>query len=433
MNDIINKILQDHKELLSLPQTLAEVLRVVKDETSSAQELADVLIRDPALTAKLLRIVNSPFYGLRREVNSMHQAVVTLGTRQVTAITLSSSVYNMTDRWHSAVDRIRFWRHSLEVAIASRLLAEKTGYNHIEEAFIAGLLHDIGILILEKSFPQDFARIRKEVLNGESLIDMEEDAWGTNHARVGQFLLDQWNIPEAISSAVGHHHDLYVEGATDADIRLPQVVCLANLLSQFSAAEQRRPRLSYEVENREIITGNLGLTPTEITMIQKELFARMLEESQYLEIEIGSAHELLSEANRLLLDQYLAVEGLLRENRKLQQQITRDQMKRVAMDSLRNVALTLNQHISNATATILGRAQIVESAIKKGQIPDVEKTLVKSMRVISNGVETIGEVMKDLTNLAYFEPSDYEGRTHEINIEQKIRQQLERIEVNDLA
>jgi hypothetical protein len=108
-------------------------------------------------------------------------------------------------------------------------------------------------------------------------------------------------------------------------------------------------------------------------------------------------------------------------------------MKRVAMDSLRNVALTLNQHISNATATILGRAQVVESAIKKGQIPDVEKTLVKSMQVISNGVETIGEVMKDLTNLAYFEPSDYEGRTHEINIEQKIRQQLERIEVNDSA
>jgi signal transduction histidine kinase len=157
----------------------------------------------------------------------------------------------------------------------------------------------------------------------------------------------------------------------------------------------------------------------------------MLEEAAYLEMEIGSLDELLGEANRLLLQQYLTVEGLLRENRKLQQQITRDQMKRVAMDSLRNVAMTLNQHINNATATILGRAQLVELAIKRGQITDSENKLSQSMRVISNGVETIGAVMKDLTNLAYLEASQYSDPSPGVDIEARIRRQLEQIEVGE--
>lgn len=431
MNEIISRILNEHNELLSLPQTLAEVLRIVKDEHSSAQDLADVLLKDPALTAKILRIVNSPFYGVRREISSMQHAVVTLGTRQVTAVALSASIYNLASRWDSSVDRVRFWRHSLEVAIASRLIAERCGYQHTEEAFISGLLHDIGTLILEKSFPKDFARIRKEVERGESLIDLEEETWGTNHARVGQFLLEQWNIPSVISTAVGHHHDLFVAGTDNPEMVLSQVVCLGNLMSQFTVSETRRMTLLFEAENREIISENLKLSSEKMSEVQQMLFSKMLEESAYLEIEIGSFDELLGEANRLLLQQYLTVEGLLRENRKLQQQITRDQMKRVAMDSLRNVALTLNQHINNATATILGRAQLVEMAIKKGEIPDNQDKLATSMRVISNGVETIGSVMKDLTNMAYLEASEYPDQSGGVDIEKRIRQQLERIEIGE--
>ena len=151
-SEFLQRVLDDNPALKTLPQTMFEVLRVTRNEQSSTYELAEVILKDPALTATVLRIVNSPFYGAGREVSSVTQAVVAIGMRQVTALALSSSVYRMTDTWESSLDRVRFWRHSLEVAIASRMVAATAGYRHIEEAFVAGLLHDLGLLILERSF-----------------------------------------------------------------------------------------------------------------------------------------------------------------------------------------------------------------------------------------------------------------------------------------
>ncbi|MBD3404312.1 HDOD domain-containing protein, partial [candidate division GN15 bacterium] len=239
--EIITKILDDNKELLSLPQTLAEVIRVTKEDNFSAHQLAEVLMRDPALTAKVLRIVNSPFYGMTREVTSMTQAVVTLGTRQVTALALSSSVYNITAKWGSFIDRVRFWRHSLEVAIGARMIAETIGYRSWEELFVAGLLHDIGMLVLENSYPDMCQRIWGDVDPNDSVIDQEEEVWGTNHARVGQFLLEQWQLPAVICEAVGRHHAIYPKGSDNPDNIPMQVVTLANLISRFSII-RTRPR-----------------------------------------------------------------------------------------------------------------------------------------------------------------------------------------------
>ncbi|KAA3633745.1 MAG: HDOD domain-containing protein, partial [Calditrichaeota bacterium] len=98
--DIFNKILDDHKELASLPQTLTEVLNVLRDEKSSAGDLATVISRDPALTAKMLRIVNSPFFGAGREITTLSQAVMTMGTRAVSALALSTSIYDFTGKWN---------------------------------------------------------------------------------------------------------------------------------------------------------------------------------------------------------------------------------------------------------------------------------------------------------------------------------------------
>jgi putative nucleotidyltransferase with HDIG domain len=429
MDNVISKILDENKQLLSLPQTLAEVLRVVHDEKSSAQDLANVLLRDPALTARILRIVNSPFYGAGRKVSSVHQAVVTLGRRQVTAVALSSSIYDLTNSWKSGIDRMRFWRHSLEVAIAAGLIAELIDYRDREEAFISGLLHDIGILILEKSFPQDFASVCSTGDSVDSLIDLEEQTWGTNHAKVGQFLLEQWNLPPEICTAVGHHHDQFVQSTSNPDMALSQTVCLGNLLSQFGVFPNKRRQLVFEIENRRIIQGNLNLSPDQLAETQGKLLSLVQEEAGYLEIEIGSMDELLTEANRLLLEQYLAVENLLQENRSLQQKVTHHNMNRVALDSLRNIAVTLNRHINNATAAILGRAQMVETAIEKGRFHDDGESLARSMKLVSSGIETMGSVLKDLTNLAYFESSGFPERSGDVDIESKIREQLEKIEV----
>ncbi|RME27248.1 MAG: HDOD domain-containing protein, partial [Candidatus Zixiibacteriota bacterium] len=212
-NEVLKQIFDQQQELLSLPQTLVAVLEVVRDDSSSADDLAAVLSKDPALTAKILRIVNSAYYGGNRQIGTVKQAVMMIGHRQITSLVLSSSVYQITRNWQAGIDRVRFWRHSLETAIAARMIAEKIGFSRPEEMFVGGLLHDIGLLILEQAYPDTFQTVRESKTRNESLLDREENAWGTNHARVGQFLLEQWRLPEIICESVGRHHVTFTVGA----------------------------------------------------------------------------------------------------------------------------------------------------------------------------------------------------------------------------
>jgi len=426
--EIIDKIKAEHQELLSLPQTLVEVLKIARDEKSSAEQLARVLMHDPALTAKVLRVVNSPFYGVQREVTTLSKAVVMLGLRQVTALALSASIYNLTQKWDTKIDRVRFWRHSLEVAIASRMIAETIGYPHTEEVFVAGLLHDIGLLILEKSFPEDFASLYQKAQKGESTIEIEEEIWGTNHARVGQFLLEQWNIPQAICDAVGHHHNQYPANCLNSELIYSQTVALANLISSFNIMRDSRGDQDLELENRENIRDNLNLTIDSLKEIQVKLLPKTVEDARYLEIEIGSVNEILMEANRLLAAQYMAVEALLCENRKMQKQIARTQMKEAALETLKTITATFNHYINNATATILGRAQLVEMAIKNNEMTDKNGQVARAMDVIINGVNTICLVMKELKNLTSYETTIYHEEHYIIDIEDKIKKQLKELE-----
>jgi HD-like signal output (HDOD) protein len=422
--ELISRILEDNPELLSLPQTLAEVIRVTGQEEYSAQQLADVLMRDPALSAKVLRIVNSPFYGLAREVSSLTQAVITLGSRQVTSLALASSVYNLTERWNSRIDRVRFWRHSLEVAIGCRLLAEEIGYRNWEELFVSGLLHDIGMLVLEKSYPDKSHEVWEKISSDEDITDLEETTWGTNHARVGQFLLEQWHLPSQICECVGRHHAVFPRGTDNPDIMPSQIVALANLLSRFSIFKDVAHDLCRMAEQRSDLAANLGLSDDQVMRVAECLFARTVEEAAYLEIEIGPTDQVIAEANRLLFRQYLTVEGLLRENRKMQTQIARDQIKNAALESLRTIAVTFNHYINNATAIISGRAQLIEAGIRSNQLADPGGQLDMAMKVIMNAVETIAMVMDELKNLASFETTVYHDDTYILDIENKIKARL---------
>ncbi|NOY88583.1 MAG: HDOD domain-containing protein [FCB group bacterium] len=424
--DIYKKLLEEHKELSSLPQTLAEVLRVTKDDVSSAKDLSSVISKDPALTAKLLRIVNSPYYGAGREITTLTQAVVTLGTRAVTALALSTSVYDITGKWVTTVDRVRFWRHSLEAAIACRTIAEAIRYPRIEEAFVAGLLHDLGVLVLENSFPEKYKSIWKHFEAGESLTELEENTWGTNHARVGQFLLEQWNIPLIICESVGQHHHHFPPDTFDADFRLPQIVALGNIISKFTIVKAK-PILDTELSTKEMVRKNLKLPPERLSAIEENLFKQTVEEARFLEIDIGSIDEILLEANRMLYHHYLTVENLLRENSKMQREIARTKMEKAALETLRTITATFNHYINNAVATILGRAQLIEYGVDRGDIVDKRNKVVPAVKIIINGVDTIQLVLDELKNLHEFTTTVYHDDTYIIDIEKKIKERLEKL------
>jgi len=424
VHDAIKKVLDDGLKLYALPQTLAEVLKVVSDETTGADDLAKVLMRDPAMTARVLRVVNSPFYGVGRKIGSVPQAVVTIGMRQVTALALSTSVYTMTERWQSSFDRVRFWRHSLEVAIAARTLALKIGYKKSEEMFVAGLLHDIGLLVLERSFADQYHKLWKKSLGNGLLVELEEEAWGSNHARVGQFLLEQWQLPETICQAVGHHHTVFSPGAADPTLVPSQIVNLANRISKFRIADLQAGADPAERGNRDIIRENLRLSVESLRAVEKQLFASTVDESKFLEIDIGSTEDILKEANRLLFQQYAAVETLLEENRHFQTQFAGEQVKTGFLESLKATTSAFTEYIDGITSSIMRQVSEVEAGIRNGAIIDPSGLVAHSAKAITREVQAVTMVMAEMKRLTRTESALYYDQKGVEAVENRIRTQL---------
>jgi HD-like signal output (HDOD) protein len=420
-------LLKDCKELSSLPQVLAEVVRVTDNEESTAGDIAAVILKDPPLSARILRVVNSPFYGPVRGISTINQAVVTLGIRAVKALALSTSLYKLFETDDPIVDRIRFWRHSLEVAICCREIAQACSYKPAEEAFVAGLMHDIGILILESNFSDQFRRIWKLIESGESLVKQEEATWGTNHARVAKFLLDQWKLPPFLGEAIAAHHNDYNGDETLPHNRLGRIVNLGNRISKFRTC-QMPPLDGDELIQIEKLANSLDLGSTVMAEIQERTLSQLLKESEFLEIQIGSLPDLLGAANALIYKQYLFVESVLRENRKMQAQIARDQVKKAALDSLKTITATLSHYINNASATILGRAQLVELAVQKGTVDDKGDVAGTSMDIIVKSVEMISMVLEELKKLSSFDTTHYHDETDILDIEDRLKEKITIIE-----
>jgi putative nucleotidyltransferase with HDIG domain len=399
--DIFRKILDDHKELSSLPQVLSEVIKVANNPKSSVGELARVVMKDPGLTAKLLRVVNSSYYAPISEISSVKQAVVSLGIRTVTAIALSSSIYSLVNRVDSKIDRKKFWRHSLEVALAARAIARAVGHKPVEEAFVAGLLHDIGALVLEASFPDSFASIWKLVEAGENLTKIEERNWNTNHARVGQFLLAQWKIPVDICEAVGRHHDEFAENDNTDETRLGRIIALANRISKFKSYNMP-PVDEQLIYQRKILTASLGMSQSALGDVERSLVSEVVAESGYLEIDVGSIEEILAEANELLYNQYLLAEKLLDEKHDRSEYQADDESKTL----LENLA-----RLTERIAAGLQNENIFASDIENNQNTKKDTTAVseyikalskigESLRILSRTNHPLKEDSGNLKKLA---------------------------------
>ena len=389
-------------------------------------ELADILIHDPALTAKVLRMANSPYFGMPNKVGSMSQAVITLGSKVITALALSSSVYDLTGKWGSSINHVRFWRHSLSVAVAARKIAETVKIGYPEEAFISGLLHDIGVLILESSFPDKYNHIWKEVSSGEKLEILEENIWGTNHARVGQFLMQQWNLPEIISSAIGSHHCSSMSTSENKQ-GLCEIVALANMMVPFTLIPIKS-NLPDNTEYTDSLCQRLKLKEEDYCQIKENLPDLTIKEAEFLEINIGSPVDLLIEANYLLYSQFLTVEKLSRKNRLLKEVIAKSELEKAALKTLKAVTGTFNHYVNNAIGTIIGRTQLVKVDIENGQLIDKENRAGESLDVIIKAVATIRTVMEELTKLVRFETKVYFDDAVIIDIENKIKEQVEKLE-----
>ncbi len=199
--------------LPTLPEVATRLMQMVNDPDTSAADVAKVISRDVGITSKVLRMANSAFYGIPRTITTVQNAVVLLGMKVVNSLVLSVSVGEIFPSKDKSIreGRRAFWSHSLSCAVASKLIAQKIKRPHLldpEESFCSGLLHDIGKLVLDHYFTEEFLKA-KEMARDKSipLSETEKEFFGYSHTDVGDWLTSKWELPRDLRTPIIYHHN----------------------------------------------------------------------------------------------------------------------------------------------------------------------------------------------------------------------------------
>jgi len=276
--DLFDRI-KTSKNLPSLPHILLKLIETCEREDSTIQEISQIINKDSSLTAKILKLVNSSYYGLSKRVNSIEQALVLLGIDAVKNISISASI-NQAFRqvkMNDLFDLKIFWRHSLTCAVLAKLIAKKVSYPTPEEAFLSGLLHDIGKLVLWVNFPKEYGSILKSSKEQSDLILAGEAQHGATHCEVGAWLINRWHLQSFMTDAVLYHHES-VDRIHHA-FPLVKIIYAANILC---------PEINKEESVKLGITENLiGLKEPEVEefMLQTEEEVSVIASSMDIDIE----------------------------------------------------------------------------------------------------------------------------------------------------
>ena len=240
----VDEAIRSISHIATLPEITVKIIEIVEDATSTANDLISVISNDPALCSRILKVVNSSFYGLPGQVGSIDRAVVMLGLNAVKNIAISASMAKLfrggqLTRSFSARD---LWMHSVAAATASKMLADAQDVGMSDEAFLSGLVHDIGIMV---ELQYDRAKLLEVVTavspNGErepgaDWREVEREQFGATHEEFGAALCEKWKFPAALARVTGHHHEPMELAAGERSM-----ACLVHIADRLAAEVSQAP------------------------------------------------------------------------------------------------------------------------------------------------------------------------------------------------
>jgi len=238
----IDALLDGLDTLISLPEVAIQVNKVAENPDSTAEDMGKVISQDPALSARMLRIANSSVYGLSKEVDSISRAVTLLGMSEIRNLVLSSTVSKAFDGLLNDLISIQdFWHHSLYCGLLSQQLAKQAGLRTSDSLFVAGLLHDIGQLVMfnrESEKSHQAILMLTDVIDDMDMHEAEERVFGFDHMQVGAQLIRKWQLPALFEECVEFHH------TPDQSTQYPQEVAIVHIanavavMAEFDAVDE---------------------------------------------------------------------------------------------------------------------------------------------------------------------------------------------------
>ena len=214
-------------DLPTIPIVATKVLQLLDDPDVSVEEIADLMLSDQVMTARVMKLLNSPVYKPAQEITSLKRALVYLGLRHVRELALTTSVINAFDGTSGALELNAFWEHSFGVGMVSKIIAKKIGYQDLEKAYIAGIIHDLGEVFLSNFLRDPFLEVLEYIkTHPVKLVDAEAELLGTTHCEIGLCMARKWNFPEAYCDVIAYHHS---PGEATIDPVLCAIVNLSDL------------------------------------------------------------------------------------------------------------------------------------------------------------------------------------------------------------
>ncbi len=278
MSTELEKFIMTVGDLPTMSIVATKVMQLVEDEKATAEELAKVVSSDPGVAARVLKISNSAFYSCQRQIQTLPSAIMLLGFNTLKSIVLASSVKDVFKPF-GLLEKM-LWEHSFGAALAARMIAEECRCVNGEEAFLAGLMHDIGKIILLNQDRDRFQRLIERCYNDDiDFVTAETSVYPFTHADIGGYVLQKWNFPEVLVIAIIQHHQ-FEFGDKDDNYpkRLTAVASMADLFCQKLGIGERAPREDLDIAGSPAAS-ELGLEETRIDRLLNN-FAEAYEQNK---------------------------------------------------------------------------------------------------------------------------------------------------------
>lgn len=283
LHNLINRV----DELPEVPQIAFRAIQLLNNPDTEVSSLAEVISSDQALTAKLLRLCNSAFYGLPRKVTTISDAVMIVGFSSIKSLVLMITTQSTMNKGLLGykIGPGEFWHHSLGTAETSRFLAQHIRYEKPEEYFIAGLIHDIGKMVLNQyALPEVYRATNLHQKERIPIHIAEQRILGFDHAEVGGALAERWNFPPVLVESIRRHHSLEPYYVDSQAVALPTVVGVANLLSM--AVEHNLSYIWTELQNHcALLQKILHLDVEDLRTLLPSIEAKVAETSELIMLE----------------------------------------------------------------------------------------------------------------------------------------------------
>lgn len=237
----VHSIVQKVKELAVLPQVVHQILHLTSNPNATVRDLERLIAIDQGMSTRVLNTVNSAYYGFSRKIASVRDAVMLLGFKTVRNLAITVSVFDMfvgkTDRQN--LRRGKWWRHAIDTALCARLIASQVDGVSPDEAYTAGLLHDIGKPLLDRYGDAPYEQVEDLMARGVPELSAERQVFGCDHAEVGRIVSQHWGFPEKLVEAIGEHHAETPGDWYDAKLVAVTLVanCIAHALRQPDSSD----------------------------------------------------------------------------------------------------------------------------------------------------------------------------------------------------